>query len=82
MTADDWKRKSVYLPDDQIHHLQSQGEYQNTHLEILSNFTNEPLEGELPDEELGRLLVSSDLTKSDRSRAETMGLLHTTRSSL
>ena len=53
-----------------------------THLEILSDFTNEPLEGELPDEELGGLLVPPDLTESDSSRAESVGLLDTTGGSL
>jgi len=36
------------------------------------------LEGELPDEELGRLLVATDFTEGDGSGAETMGLLDTT----
>lgn len=49
-----------------------------TYLEILSDFTNETLEGELPDKEFRRLLVSSDLTESDSSGPETMGLLDTT----
>jgi hypothetical protein len=48
------------------------------HLEILSDFTNETLEGEFANEQLGRLLVPSDFTKSDGTGAETMGLLHTT----
>jgi hypothetical protein len=43
----------------------------------LSNFTNKTLERELADEQLGRLLVTTDFTKSDRSRPETMGLLDT-----
>ena len=33
--------------------------------EVLGNFTDETLEGELSDEELGRLLVTTDLTESD-----------------
>ena len=33
--------------------------------EILRNFTNQTLEGELADEELSRLLVTTDFTKSD-----------------
>ena len=49
-----------------------------THLEVLSNFTDETLEGELADEELGRLLVTPDFTESDSSRPETMRLLDTT----
>jgi hypothetical protein len=48
------------------------------YLEVLRNLTNKTLEGQLPDEELGRLLVPPDLTKSDRSRAESVRLLHTT----
>ena len=34
-------------------------------LEILSDFTNETLEGELSDQELSRFLVATDLTESD-----------------
>ena len=45
------------------------------YLEVLGDFTDEPLEGQLPDEELGRLLVLSDLAESDGSGPEAMGLL-------
>ena len=34
-------------------------------LEVLSDLTDKALEGQLADEELGRLLVATDLTKSD-----------------
>lgn len=34
-------------------------------LEVLSNLTDKTLEWQLADEELGRLLVATDLTKSD-----------------
>jgi histone H3 len=34
-------------------------------LEVLSDLTDETLEWELADEELGRLLVATDLTESD-----------------
>ena len=34
-------------------------------LEVLCDFTDQTLEGELADQELGRLLVATDLTKSD-----------------
>lgn len=34
-------------------------------LEVLSDFTDETLEGELADQELGGLLVATDLTESD-----------------
>jgi len=36
-------------------------------LEVLSDLSDESLEGELSDEELSRLLVSSNLTESDSS---------------
>ena len=55
---------------------------EGTHLEILSNFTNETLEGELADEQLGGLLVATDFTKSDGTGTEPVGLLHTTSGSL
>jgi histone H3 len=34
-------------------------------LEVLSNFTDQTLEGELADQKLGGLLVTTNLTKSD-----------------
>lgn len=34
-------------------------------LEVLGDFTDQALEGKLADEELGRLLVATDLTESD-----------------
>lgn len=34
-------------------------------LEVLGDFTDETLEGKLADEELGRLLVATNLTESD-----------------
>ena len=46
-------------------------------LEILGDFTDEALEGQLADEQLSRLLVTTDLTKSDGTGAVTMGLLDT-----
>jgi hypothetical protein len=45
-------------------------------LEVLSNLTDKPLERELADEELGRLLVLTDLTQGDGSRPVPVGLLH------
>ena len=48
------------------------------YLKVLRNFTDETLEGELADEQLRALLVPTDLTKSDRTRAEAVRLLHTT----
>jgi hypothetical protein len=38
-------------------------------LEVLGDLTDEPLERQLADEELGRLLVAPDLTKGDGARA-------------
>ena len=46
-------------------------------LEVLGDFADETLEGELADEELGRLLVATDLTESDGTRLIAMGLLDT-----
>ena len=44
-------------------------------LEILGNFTNKTLEGQLADEQVCRLLVTANLTKSDGSRSVSVGLL-------
>ena len=49
-----------------------------THLEILRNLTNQPLEGQLPNQQLRRLLVATNFTKGDSSWAETVRLLYTT----
>jgi len=46
-------------------------------LEVLGDLTDQTLEGELADEELGGFLVTTDLTESDGSGSVTMGLLHT-----
>ena len=48
-------------------------------LEILSDFTNKALEGQLADQKLSRLLVATDFAESDGTRAEAMCLLDTTR---
>ena len=47
-------------------------------LEVLSDFTNQTLEGKLANEELSRLLVATDFTEGDGTRPETMRLLDTT----
>ena len=47
-------------------------------LEVLGDFTDETLEGKLSDEELGGLLVTTDLTESDSSGLVSVGLLDTT----
>jgi len=44
--------------------------------EILGDFSDETLEGELPDEELGGLLVPPDLPESHSSGPVPVGLLH------
>jgi len=46
-------------------------------LEVLSDFTNQALERQLPDQELSGLLIATDLTKSDGTRLVAMGLLDT-----
>ena len=46
-------------------------------LEVLGDLTDQTLEGELSDEELGRLLVTTDLTESDSSWLVSVGLLDT-----
>ena len=76
MTAEDWKRRSVcggLLAT--INDVRRNG---NTYLEVLSNLTDKTLEGELADEQLGRLLVATDFTEGDGTRAEAVRLLHTT----
>jgi len=47
-------------------------------LEVLGDLADEALEGELPDEELGTLLVPTDLAKGDGSGAVPVGLLDST----
>ena len=49
-------------------------------LEVLRDFANETLEGKLADQKFSRLLVSTDFTKCDGTRAVTMGLLDASRS--
>ena len=53
-----------------------------SYLKILSDLTNEPLEGELPDKQLSGLLVTSDFTESHGSGAEPVWLLDTASGSL
>ena len=47
-------------------------------LEVVGDLTNESLEGEFTDEEFGGLLVFSDLTESDSSGSESVGLFDST----
>jgi hypothetical protein len=46
-------------------------------LEVLSNFTNKTLEGQLADQELSGLLVATDLTESDGTGLVAVRLLDT-----
>jgi len=55
----------------------SRGLESEVSLEVLGDLTNETLEGELPDEELCALLVTTDFTKSDGTGPVTMGFLDT-----
>ena len=52
------------------------GEDSEANLKVLRNFADETLEGELADEQLGRLLVTTNFTEGDGAGADTMGLLH------
>ena len=47
-------------------------------LELGSDLTDKSLEGKLADEELGGFLEATDLTESDGTRSEAMGLLDAT----
>ena len=47
-------------------------------LEVLSDFSHKTLEGKLADEQLGRFLVPTNLTKSDCTRPVTMRFLDST----
>jgi hypothetical protein len=47
-------------------------------LEVLRDLAHEPLERQLADEQLRRLLVAPDFAERDRAGAETVGLLNTT----
>lgn len=46
-------------------------------LEVLSDFSDQSLEGQLPDEQLGGLLVTTDLTEGHSTGPVSVGLLHT-----
>jgi hypothetical protein len=48
-------------------------------LEILGNLTDQTLKGQLTDQQVGTLLVTTNLTERDSSRAVSMGLLHAAR---
>jgi hypothetical protein len=48
----------------------------------MSNFTNQPLKGELAHQELSGLLVMPDLTEGDGTRTEPVWLLDSSSGSL
>ena len=52
--------------------------YNPAHLEVLSDFTNQALEGQLPNQEFSGLLVAPDFTERDGSGPEPVRLLDTT----
>jgi hypothetical protein len=47
-------------------------------LEVLGDFTDQTLEGQLPDQQLSALLVTTDLSQSDGTGPVPVGLLHST----
>ena len=47
-------------------------------LEVLGDFTDKSLEGQLADQKLSRLLVTADLPKGDGARSESVWLFDTT----
>ena len=49
-------------------------------LEVLSDFTDQTLERELPDEELSALLVTTDFTESNGTRPISVGFLYSSSS--
>ena len=51
-------------------------------LEVLGDLTDEALERSFLEKKVRGLLLATDLTHGDSSRAELVGLLHTRRSSL
>jgi len=85
MKHEQWYRLNVLLMLTLAGFLQRQDSRRleaEVGLEVLSDFTNEALEGELPDEELSRLLVATNFTKGNSPGAEPMRLLHASSSGL
>ena len=74
--AEDWKRRS--WPDVSGGAGAGGNGGATYRLEVLGDLTNKTLEGQLADEELGRLLVATDLTESDGTRLVAVGLLDAT----
>ena len=83
ITAEDWKRRSVCARASGQTRVRMQVvRGKQTDLEVLRDLADEPLEGQLADEELRRLLVPTDLAERDGTRPEAVRLLHTTGRSL
>ena len=76
MTAEDWKRRSVYSVG--VNSVVLCKYSASTHLEVLSNFTDETLERKLANKELCGLLIAANFTQSNGTRPEAMRLLDTT----
>ena len=74
MTAEDWKRRSG---GESLDHVT---ERTVTNLVVLGDFTDKTLEGQLADQEFGRLLVATNFTEGDGTRAKEVRLLDTTSS--
>ena len=51
-------------------------------IEVLSNFTNKPLEGKLSDKQLRRFLITPNFTEGYGTRTESMGFLDLSSSGL
>ena len=62
ITAEDWKRRSLYV---KMWAEVMDADHRATRLKVLCDFTNEALEREFADEELGGLLVATDFTEGD-----------------
>ena len=82
MTAEDWKRRSVWEKKGSECGIFKLRKHYTTYLEVLSDLTNQALEGQLADKKLGGLLIFANLAKSNRSGSESMGLLDTAGSAL
>jgi hypothetical protein len=58
--------------------LQAEVHLPQVGFEVLCDLTNQPLERQLADKQLGGLLILADLTQSHGTRSVPVGLLHTT----
>jgi hypothetical protein len=53
-----------------------------TNVDVLSNFTNKPLEGKLSDKQLRRFLITPNFAEDCGARTESMGFLDSSSSGL